>query len=446
MQDSFYHQSFVGSLMFCSILPCCLSLNILAIQHLLGFIVKIGRRHMMASFFFGIISFCIGTGFLISHVVLVLFVNPQITTIFLGRMDIILTYQVLVIIASLVASTIAFRVSQLHRGDSKKDYEIDSLNLSTSSGVSQTKNWIGVSKALALVLLILLFLVIGLWPSSLHISQHCLQLHSSSYNRVLKSYGNLSNPNTEKFSVLSWNILLGHDKYGKDNLPCVGGVLKVLRPDVIGLEESEALPPYWGSKDILAYLSGYLGNAIKTYSGVHPLQSSLGVAILTNHKVTKHQRYLLPADETTKLPHYSLVRTDVDINNRSITVFNLHAVFKNWTATARNVCPFANVSEKQMNFIAQKVMTLNPSQPVIVMGDFNLNPNEPQLDILHKLGFQNALHHNRDLNPPSTIRNRFAIIDHVFYRGLNMTESKIIVETEDMSDHNPVMAFFDLPT
>ena len=110
------------------------------------------------------------------------------------------------------------------------------------------------------------------------------------------------------------------------------------------------------------------------------------------------------------------------------------------------ISPFADTSKKQINFIAQKVLSVDQSRPVIVMGDFNLNPNESQLDVLHKLGFQSALHKQRRLNFPSTLRNRFAVVDHIFYRGLNLSESRTVVETEDMSDHLPVIAYFKLPS
>ena len=431
--------------MFCIALPCCFTMNLVGIKRLLRLCNYLHVTPLFLSCCLSVIAFFAGLSFLVSHVILVLFVNPQITMLFLGRMNIILAYLVLVIVASLTISTIINRIFHICQREVYKNCRSDPFDQSNICNDSLSFSYSFCQRATLIVLLLfcLVFITLGCSIRPVFTARQCLHTHEDSLQQVMKFYGS-SNYSTNTFSVLSWNILLGHDKYGKDNMPCVAETLQLIQPDIIGLEESEALPPYWGGKDIPAYLSNFLG--IKTYLGVHPLKSSLGVAFLTNRPVTKHHSYLLPVFDSDKLPHYSLVRIDTIVNNHSVTIFNVHAVYKNWTATKNNVCPFANTSKKQMNFIAQKVLAIDQTQPIVIMGDFNLNPNESQLDILHKLGFQSALHRRRDLRPPSTLRNRFAVVDHIFYRGLILSESRTVIETEDISDHNPVIAYFRLPT
>ena len=438
MRGSKSAYSFIGSSLLCIVFPCCLTMTFIGIKRLMG----LGRHtpSFQVSLFLTVIAFFTAVAFLIAHIILVSFINPQIFPLFLGRMDIILAYQILIIIASLTITTIANRLLHCY----PRNCEVERLGQETFADDA-------IKRALAFQLrpVVLFFVCMILLSAGCVVrpvfTSHCIHFHAASY-RETENFSKSRNLSSNVFSVLSWNVLLGHDMNGRDNMPCVGKTLQLIKPDVIGLEESDALPPFWGSKDIPAYLSSYLGEDIKPYLGVQPLMSSLGVALLTNRTVTKHQSYLLPGDDTNKLPHYSLVHIECLFGNSSVTIFNVHAVFKNWTATVDHPSPFAKTSQKQIKFIVDKINALNQKQPIIVMGDFNLNPNETQLDILHDLGFQNALHSKRHLSPPSTLRNRFAVVDHIFYRGLILSESKKVVETEDMSDHIPVMAYFHLPT
>ena len=428
----------IGTYMLCVALPYCLSQNVLKMKQNINFITNSNGPCMFSYIFPGLVALFSGIGILLSHLTFAMFVNPQISSIFIGRMDIILSYHAIIVIMSVIITTALGKLLIMYEQTKRKNV---SHSLSSLTCIKFTST----PRPLLLAMLTMCFALMGIASNgNVFFTKHCLQQHTTVYQRIASVYGDSNRSTDNSFSVLSWNILLGHDIYGRDNLPCVGKVLALFKPDVIGLEESDALPLYWGGKDILYYLSHYLG--IQSYPGVHPLLSSLGVGILTARNVTSHHSYLLPVEDDEKLPHYSLIRVDCELNNHSLTVFNVHAVFKNWTATPNNRCPYANLSAKQVDFIAKQVKNIDKQQPVIIMGDFNLNPNEPQLDVLYNMGFKNALHKNRDLHPPSTLTTRFAIIDHIFYRGLNLTSSRTIVETDGISDHFPVMAYFQLPT
>ena len=436
--------SMVSSCLFCFILPCFLFLHLIGLKQIFVFTSSAERFHRLAVA--SVTSFSAGLALLVSHVMLIMFINPQLTTLFLGRMDLILTYQISVLLVSIVPSSVFNRITlAFEKRNDARDSRCSSKRFSIFFYTTRKTSLKCVKTSSMLVPLCVLVLVASFIFSRLFIPQHCIYNHDIALQRLKSAMKNQSRSGNT-FSVLNWNILLGHDIYGRDNLPCLAETLKIINPDIIALEESDSLPYYWGGKDVLFYLSRRLKNGIKFYFGVNPLLSSLGVAFLTNFQVRKHQNYILPVGNSEKVPHYSLIKIDCKIKKQWLTVFNIHAVYKNWTATADNTSPFANLSTQQIHFVANEIAAINRSQPTIVMGDFNLNPNEEQLDIMHDLGFKSALHPHRDMKPPSTLRNRFGIVDHIFYRGLNLSDSRTIIETGTISDHSPTLAVFYIPT
>ena len=436
--------SFIGALLFCVFLPFVFAINVQSI----GKIVKVSNfnsksiKPTFLSHLPGLIAFFTAVAFICTHILFVSFINPQLTSAFLGKMDLVLIVIIVFIFLSCVAFVLIIQVFKtlIERNENK-------------SQISQTKTLVcwreklrksvadhGCLLSFALLSFIVVVFCVCVGPQFQ--MNHCISCYQEAINNISAEHVFVANSSV--FSVVSWNLLLGHDKSGRDNLPCVGKVLQKLQPQLIGLQESDALPPYWGAKDIQGFLSGYLGKSWNGYGGVSPIKASLGVGILTSLTVTEHRRYILPEDEDKRLPHYSLVAIDCFFQNRTLRVFNIHAVFKNWTATSKNPSPYAKLSTKQIEFVASLVKKCNSSEPVIVMGDFNLNPNEPQLNILHDIGFKSALHANRKLVPPSTITNRFAVVDHILYRSLTLLSSRTIIETSDISDHYPIEATFAL--
>ena len=438
--------AFIGSLLFCLTLPYCFTINVQSLNWIVS-IASNNSRLFFMSIFPGIFAFLTGFFFVIFALFFIFFINPQFTSAFLGNMGLILGP----IVACTILSFFSFIliVLTLVRPLDNNNHNKSSLCKFklASSWVERLRKKIPIDLTCLLkygLICVIVTLVTSLvGPQLNHI--HCITCYedvidSISENNFLKVNGSSS----LNFSVFSWNLLFGHDKFGRDSLPCVAKVLDIFQPDVAALQESDALPPYWGGKDILAYLATSL--ATTSFVGVELLKSSLGVGLLTSFKVTNHQRFILQEDDERNLPHYSLVQIDCIINNRPVSIFNLHAVFKNWTATSANPSPFANLSAAQMRFIAEKANRTSLTQPTIVMGDFNLNPNESELDIFFDLGFQSALNMNRKLIPPSTINNRFAVIDHIFFKKLVLLESNVINSTSNISDHYPIMARFQLPT
>ena len=435
--------NFGGSILLCLVLPYCFSVNVQSISWIVEFtnVSYLGCLTTLPGF----LGFIAALLVVVAYLLFVIAVTPQLTVAFLGRFDIFFIFLIVMVFLTVVSFFVIFEML-------RRPCDVNHNQTSSSQSVNQL-TWLEkintfIPKQLPnFGILVLLVPIIAICIGPRFASDHCLSFYEEAIGNVPGSFRNTNTiSDTNAFSVLSWNILLGHDNNGRGNLPCIGNILEELKPNVVGLQESDALPPFWGGKDIIGFLAGYLGGGTSAYYGVDPLRATLGVGALTSLQVTNRQSYILPQNKSETLPNYSLLNIDCLFQNHPIKIFIIHAVFKNWSATPEKPSPLAALSTLHIQFLVEKVGNSTPAESIILMGDFNLNPNEEQLDIIYNMGFQNALLTTRDPTPPSTITNRFAVIDHIFYKGLIQLKGKVLTETERISDHHPVMAYFQLPT
>ena len=147
------------------------------------------------------------------------------------------------------------------------------------------------------------------------------------------------------------------------------------------------------------------------------------------------------------LPHYGYTKTvfDVGLEDRNLHVINVHSVYKNWTAI-RKTGDLTYLSQVHIEAIATiaNCSIGHHVNPVVVMGDFNLNPYEAELDTLLDAGFKFSLYGNRRIRGPSTLLNRVAYVDHIFYKNLKLDKAFVINEIGNISDHYPVVADFKI--
>nr|XP_026694734.1 uncharacterized protein LOC100186503 isoform X2 [Ciona intestinalis] len=428
--------AFPGSCLICLILPTTLVISFDACW----VIFRFQENTVFFNLLPGIVAWFTGLGFTLLHIAFILFINPKISLIFFGRMDVILGLKIaLVSSASILSILIDTRLHPKQMSPSITN----KLAPSSCSEYIKGKCRNNI-KPVIIVAITLFVLCVGLAVGTSLSSHQCQIQHQETMKQFTKrEYPRFSQ---DTLIVTSWNVQFGHDLNGRDNLPCIYTILNKMQPDIIGLQESDALPAYWGGKDILAYLKNSL-DGMKEYPGVHPLKSSLGVGILTKRNVINHTAHILPSDKKNrKLPHYTMTHTEFRLNtsttsNLTLHVFNLHGVFKNWTSP-----PLSNMSRIQLEWIADEVRKLDTYVPVIVMGDFNLNPFEPELNILRTdLDLKCSVHFGMDPHLyESTLLNRFAVVDHIFYRGLRLLDSHTLNETGTISDHHPVYARFSL--
>ena len=157
---------------------------------------------------------------------------------------------------------------------------------------------------------------------------------------------------------------------------------------------------------VYGVLNGSRVREIETYT----LLSSHRETLVQTHKSTVFTTYALPQGETLLLA-------------------NLHAInFR----TAR-------VYNREVDAIMDKVR--HHDGAMIVTGDFN-SWNAKRMDAvsrwMEELGLQ-SVEMDRDHLIRSFMRHK---LDHIFYRGLKLTESYVI-DVERLSDHNALYARFE---
>lgn len=304
--------------------------------------------------------------------------------------------------------------------------------------------------------------------------------------------GQISNRNSclypnETLRVISWNVLLGHTYTGRSNLDEIVSLVKSYNPHVLALQEATGHPPYWGGKDIFGYVEAKTGSCRRTSKVVNAMKGTLEVGMSSTLPINSSVAQTLSNRMVKKFPTYTMVKASLPLpqechirdsdpgsrrnaSRHSLHIYTLHAFYKNWTCSTES-----GVSCDQMKFVHDDIRKLHKDDPVIVMGDFNINPSEPELDtwFYSDLGFKSALWPERNSWPKyfnytcksgpkwnenicdckcrksssdprnTTVLNRRAAVDHIFFRGLDLVGKGKILEIEGRkSDHYPVMAEF----
>lgn len=418
-----------------------------------------------------------GVVFAVHHIIGIMFINPQVVTLFHGNMTLVLFLMLIPSVLPLILSPLLFptasfvdcemssTASPLIESPGGKKSSVTRISKPTWSDGSASKT--KYSKISFLLLISLFATLLSL------IKAGCFDTHSICDAARNNSRGNHSHYDVR---VLSWNILLGHTYTGRDNLDAVSNVAEAYNPDFLALQEATGHTPYWGGKDVFGFLQSQ--GCRKSSARVNPKNGSLEVGIFSTFPIYSTEALTLPNRDVKSLPTYTIAKItsfipdEFGVNTSAkLHVYTVHAVYKNWTCSRET-----QLSCEQMKFIRRDIESLPRSEPVILMGDFNINPSEPELDTWFRgeLGFKSALWPERpparrffnyscdtmprwdadicdcdcrdaSSDPPkTTLLNRKAAVDHIFYRGLVLRNASILDTVGTVSDHYPVMADFTL--
>lgn len=240
--------------------------------------------------------------------------------------------------------------------------------------------------------------------------------------------------------VLTFNILTGHDLYGRLDLGRTADVIAATEPDVVGLQEVDR---HYAERseyaDQTAELADRLGWSGEFSPGLdsdpEPGRSQrrqFGDAILTPHRIvrfTAHRLENLPSDDPG-LETRGVGHAELEIAGRRLQVFNTHLDHR-WPEHRQHQ--------------AQQVRALIDATagPAVVTGDFNAAREDAEVEIIGS-GFADAA---ADLDPqaaltfPSDVPNRR--LDYVFARELRPVRAAVLnVRT---SDHRPLLAELSWP-
>lgn len=433
--------NFLGALLMTFAMPYIFSIILTSVRWLV-IISNSRKKNTNLQLLPGLIAFFVGVGFIASHIVIISFTNPYVTKFFLGRLGIVSVYFVLFITFSIGGVSVVFNLYQ-------KCY-IANPN-PAKSVLLQTDTDFSDVKVLSFLLTYRHIIVFGMLSLSIcllslvigpHFSNNNCVSHKketiTDVNRAIKNFAKVTE-DVSLITVFSWNVLFCKDLSGKDTLPCVREIITALQPHIVGLQETEALFPYFGGKDIPRYIAKY--NNYRYYPALDPSYGIIGTTIISRIRPLSYTSYVLPPDKDSFLPRYSAIRMEFFINSRRVEVFNIHAVYKNWTLGEDGPSPLAYLSRDHISFIIQRTSNDTTINSTIIMGDFNLNPYEPELKLLTDQGFKRATNPKQLLTPTNVDKTT---IDHIFYRGITLIEFKIFSETSDISDHKPVAAVFKI--
>lgn len=228
----------------------------------------------------------------------------------------------------------------------------------------------------------------------------------------------------EGLTVMAWNLRMG---YGIDGSFAIDEVAELIRdqdPDVVLLSEVDRAWLLNGGQDQLVLLSRLLGMDAYFGPAADPVW---GDAVLTSLPVSDVDAHPLPShDAVTGAQALALT---VAKDGQKYDVISTHVqphqgAGDGSLAQAREIADFA----------ADRV---SDRRPVVIGGDFNLEPGDDAWQALRRAGFNDALAKARPL-PTSPADDPQDQIDHVFVTPGVRAVRPAAVDSE-LSDHLPVV-------
>jgi len=251
--------------------------------------------------------------------------------------------------------------------------------------------------------------------------------------------------------VMTFNIQHGIGDSHKYNLQHAIDTIARIQPDLVGLQEVTRNHPYYECDDQPARIAAGLKAATgKTWSVVYEQEwftpnVECQKAGKGDGKETEGLAFLSPmplgGSSMTKLPSSRIALTvkPASTGGLPVTVTHLSNGKNNGPQRARQVEALAKLTEK-----------LGPAQ--LLMGDFNLSPEEVELQpvlTLFRDAWPSALQSGTGKGPGNT--HGGGRIDFIFYKGEGVSVTGMeAIETAGWfggaaSDHRPAVATIQLP-
>jgi len=228
-----------------------------------------------------------------------------------------------------------------------------------------------------------------------------------------------------ELSVVSYNIRHGRGADDTVNLPRTAGVLRLLGPDIVGLQEVDHRVARSGGAPQADSL-GRLLEMHAAFGAFMPYQGGeYGMAILSRYPVVGQASIRLPEGNEPRIA----LRADVLLpNGDTITVVNVHF---DWVAND-------SFRVAQATFLTTVLDTL--SRPYILLGDFNDVPGSRTLDLFTARATEARKPRGERFTFSATRPDKE--IDFIFAAPSNDWEvgAARVVDERVASDHRPVVA------
>ncbi|NHJ21414.1 MAG: hypothetical protein EAX91_10745 [Candidatus Lokiarchaeota archaeon] len=244
--------------------------------------------------------------------------------------------------------------------------------------------------------------------------------------------------NDDTLSILSYNIQQGADEPGNLNFEGQRAVIDILNPDIVGLVESDTDRIANGNNDIVRYISESLG--YYSYFGPKTVTGTFGIALLSKYPILNPRTfYMESVGEQT-----AAIWAQIIVGTNTFNIFVTHlGNYRNTTLGDRTQIV------QQENLLTVTAGRSN----VILMGDFNFEPNTEQYNITVAQLYDcwelvynsNPAYAVVDPNLPGDRIIPDERIDHIFVSSqLNASVTFIHYTGDYQSDHPAVYTTIDL--
>ena len=227
------------------------------------------------------------------------------------------------------------------------------------------------------------------------------------------------------FTAMTYNICSGRNLAREQNIAFAAAVISAVRPDFCGVNEVRAFTsdaPY-DQADALGRLTGYypvFGKSIDVAGGDY------GNAFLTRRPLLEREVIHIPdrfEPGVEHVEHRTLLRVVLELDDGPATIFQTH---------------FGLSEAEQRAAVETAVAAIaKETSPVILMGDLNMEPDNPILRPLLDALIDSAGERDEVRTFPSGTPG--VKIDYILHSGAFRTLSLRSMDTQN-SDHRPLIA------
>jgi len=222
--------------------------------------------------------------------------------------------------------------------------------------------------------------------------------------------------------VGTYNIRHGMGLDEKVDLDRVAEVIRGLRVDIIGLQELDKGWRRSGRVDQAQHLARLLGMNYVFAPGLNRGTAQFGNAVLSRYPVVFWEAYPMKSLREPRV----LLRAVIEFEGRRINFYTTHLGL--------------NQRERLRHIEEILVPALRSGRHIILTGDFNCLPESLEMIRLTQV-LQDACPPPDQFTFPSHApRER---IDYILYSG-GLVREQVVVHQADASDHNPLIAVFNL--
>ena len=213
-----------------------------------------------------------------------------------------------------------------------------------------------------------------------------------------------------ELKILTYNIQQGYSEDGLKNFEGQFSVIRSVKADVIGLQESDTNRIAGGNADIVRYIADRLN--MYSYYGPKVVPGTFGIALLSKYPIENPRTfYMYSEGEQT-----ATINAQITVDGRTFNIFVTHL---------GNDGPLI----QQENLLAE----IAGKEAIIAMGDFNFNPDsEPYNLTTQTLDDAWLLRWPEDVDDEGVHLEKR--IDHIFVSpGTQVVDARYILNPQ--SDH-----------